>query len=48
MLLWTIKYVICVSIFFKWTFKLSIHFNYPLFNPDGLFHHLAIVINVIA
>ena len=33
--------------FFKWTFKVSSHFHYPLFNRGGLFQHLAICINVM-
>ena len=45
----------CLAIFInlcqrglKWTFILSSHSNYPLFNRDGLFQHLAIFINEIA
>ena len=39
---------ICVSVyFFKWTFIVSSHFDYPLFNRGGLFQHLAIFINVM-
>ena len=33
--------------FFKWTFKVSSHFHYPLFNRCGLFQLLAIFINVM-
>ena len=58
MVLWTFKHVqfflairpyllICVSFFFKWTFKVSSHFHYPLFNRGVLFQHLAIFINVM-
>ena len=32
------------NILFKWTFKLSSYFNLLLFNRDGLFNYLVILI----